>query len=392
MALTSLGYKKSTYQDILQNMIELCKKFFGEDIDTTDLTPLGKFIRIIAYKQAETEEEAELIYYSIFPNTATGTSLDRLLKFAGISRNPATVSQFTVKFTGDAGTIIPYYFEVGTESGLKFYTFDEYEIGEPQEGKEHGTCLATVYCDTKGTIGNIEASDINVIINPENGVASVEGVERIVDGTDQEDDVALRKRFIAALAGAGNCNELAIASALVRIESVINASVIENNSDKTDEAGRPPHSFECYISGGADKEEEIAKTIFDKKPVGIKTHGKKSVTFKDDGGNERTIKFSYTTPVYTTVNLSLKVNTTFDMNTGKDDIKKLLTDYINELGVGNSVILSSLYAIIHSVTGVVEVTDLKLSADGKVCNPNVEILITESATCKEINIAEVVVI
>ena len=90
MPLTSKGFERLTYDEIVNKKIQKAKELFGEDIDTSELTPLGKFIRINAFDLAEAEEEAEYIYYSIFPNTASGVSLDRLCTFVGISRNPAT--------------------------------------------------------------------------------------------------------------------------------------------------------------------------------------------------------------------------------------------------------------------------------------------------------------
>lgn len=63
MPLTELGFKRRTYDEILQSKIEKARELFGEDIDTSELTPFGKFIRINAYDQALTEEEAEIIYF-----------------------------------------------------------------------------------------------------------------------------------------------------------------------------------------------------------------------------------------------------------------------------------------------------------------------------------------
>ena len=40
------------------------------------------------------------------PNTASGISLDRICPFAGITRNPATYAQHSVKITGAAGVVI----------------------------------------------------------------------------------------------------------------------------------------------------------------------------------------------------------------------------------------------------------------------------------------------
>ena len=127
--LTETGYTRRTYDEIIDDKIERAQELFGEDIETDETTPLGKFIRINAYDQALAEEEAEAIYYARFPNTATGASLDRLCTFIGISRNSATPAQFKIKATGEPGKTVPFGFLVGTESELNYYSTQEVEIG-----------------------------------------------------------------------------------------------------------------------------------------------------------------------------------------------------------------------------------------------------------------------
>ena len=130
MPVTELGFVRRTFDEILADKITRAKELFGEDIDTSDLTPLGKYIRINAYDQALTEEEAEGIYYSIFPNTARGTSLDRLCPFAGVARNPATKARHIVKFYGTAEKTVPAGFLVATDSDISFATLEDIVFGE----------------------------------------------------------------------------------------------------------------------------------------------------------------------------------------------------------------------------------------------------------------------
>ena len=46
MAINEQGYVRPTYEDILAGRIEQAKELFGDDIDTSDASPLGKFIRL----------------------------------------------------------------------------------------------------------------------------------------------------------------------------------------------------------------------------------------------------------------------------------------------------------------------------------------------------------
>lgn len=358
MGLTDKGYQRRTYVDILAEKERHAKELLGEDIDTSDQSVLGKYLRINAYDQAKLEEEMEQIYYARFPNTASGQSLDRLMVFAGISRNPASTAEYRVKVTGTAGHVIPVGFLFATDTGITYWTVQEYTIGTD------GTVTADVCCSEPGVIGNLKSpADISRIVNPDVGVDAVVGVELIKSGIDVESDADLRKRFAAAASGAGSGNENAIRAAILRVPTVQYAAVIANNTDEPDADGRPPHSFECYVLGGDDYEQEIAQAIFDKRPVGIQTVGDKSVKITDISGTERTVNYSPAQKVYVTVRLAIKTSVSFE-NDGVDRVKAAVSAYINGLGIGKSLVLSTIYGHVYGVTGVQEVTTLELSTNG----------------------------
>lgn len=358
MALTELGFKRRTFAEILAAKEQKARELFGEDIDTSELTPLGKFLRINAYDQAITEEEAENIYYSIFPSTATGQSLDRLCWLVGITRNQATPAEYTVKVTGTEGTEVPVGFLVGTDSDLTYFNDEAKTIGSD------GTVNITVLCTESGEIGNVTPTDINTIVNPVANISSVVGVEQTEVGAESESDYSLRARFEEAKEGMGSCNEIAIKSALMRVPTVSSVSIAINDTDETDSGNRPPRSFECYISGGEDYHAQIAETIFDKKPIAIKTYGTVSQTVTDDGGYTHTIKFSHTTDIDVYLKIAIKTTTSFSDDTGKEDIRNNIRNYVNSVGVGKPVILSQLYGLIHEVNGVQEVTAISQSTNG----------------------------
>ena len=384
MGLTETGYTRKTYDEILEDKIAKAKELFGEDIETTENTPLGKYIRINAFDQAELEETAEMIYYSAFPNTAVGTSLDRLCPFVGIARNPASASQFTVEVTGTAGAEIPIEFLVGTESGITFYNTMTVTLDENGKGE------IIVECTETGEIGNVHYSEIVQIVNPDADITSVKGNSVVSLGSEIESDYSLRKRFEMAREGSGSCNESAIRASLLRVPTVTSAGVVVNDTDATDAMGRPPHSFECYVSGGENYHTEIAQMIYEKKPLGIKTYGDITHKITDEAGNTHNISFSHTAYIDIQVKVNIKTDATYEGETGREDIANNITTYINGLGVGNPVILSSLYGLIHSVTGVKEVTSLAFSTDGIVYGANnIEVEEWEIARCMNVTVTEV---
>lgn len=382
MGLTETGFVRRTYDDILNAKIEKAKELFGQDIDTSEQTPLGKFIRINAYDQALAEEEIELVYYSHFPSTAKGQSLDRLLVFAGISRTPATAAAYKVKVTGQPGYTVPIGFLVGTDTDLTFYNVEDTVIGE------NGTCTITVHCTETGTIGNVSATAINNIVNPDANIASASGTEYVSDGTNRETDAELRERFKGAIQGVGSCNEAAIRSALLRVPTVTSAIVIVNYTLETDSDGRPPKSFECYVNGGGNYRQEIAESIFSKKPIGVKTHGQESEAVIDSGGYSHEIKFSYCQQIVMDVAITVKVNTKFEQS-GAADIENNVREHINGLGIGEAVIPSAIYGHIYSVEGVKEVTGLSISSAGVSYSGNLALEAWQIAQCGTVTVSVV---
>ena len=378
--LGETGFKRRTFQEILDGKILKAQELFGADIDTSETTPLGKFIRIEAYDQAYIEEDAERIYYSIFPETAEGVSLDRLCVFFGLTRNPATAARFVVNITGKAGETVPAGFLVGTEGGITYYNTEDALIGD------NGLCEIVVECTELGTVGNINSSEITRVVNPVSYVTSVIGRDILRNGTEVESDYALRLRIKAARGGLGSCTENAIIAALLSVPTVVSANVAANYTDEVDDQGRPPRSFECYITGGDDYLKEIAETIFDKKPIGIKTHGSIVQQVTDIGGRVHDIKFSYTETVPIHIYLEITATTEYEAD-GEKKITDKLKTYIDNLGVGADVILSSLYGHIHSVTGVEEVHVLKLSKNGTdFITDSIEISPYQSPVCSNVEV------
>lgn len=384
MAITETGYYRSTYEDILNDLTDKAKALFGEDIDVSELTPLGKLLNIMAYVRAKDHELAELIYYSRFPNTASGTSLDRLCPFMGLTRNVATPARYTVTVTGEEGTTVPVGFLVSTETDITFYNTTEETIATGET-----TCTITVECTVAGTIGNVAAKDINAIVNPEAGIDSALGVSVVSAGKDEESDYELRKRIEIASEGSGSGNASSIRAALIKIPTVESAIVIVNDSDSADSMGNTPHSIAVYVAGGDNYGQEIAEAIFTTKPAGIQTNGTITKTVTDDGGYTHEIKYNKMQTVNVTVAVSIVTNVDFE-ETGTEDIQTNIKDYINGFGFGDDVILSTLYGHIYSVKGVERVTSLKLSTNGTTfTTDDIDVSILQCARCDTVTVTEV---
>lgn len=358
MAINEQGYLRPTYDELLEAKIALAQELFGQDIDTSDASFLGKIIRLAVADEAQSYEENEIIYYSRFPHTAKGQSLDRLMPFAAISRNPATPAEHEVEFTGTAGFEVPVGFLVGTIGEEEFYLVNPVVLDENGKGK------GIVICTEAGEIGNVKLGAITEVVNPDVDISEIVHTRIEVLGKETETDAELRNRFDIAILGAGSGTASSIRGAVMRINGIGGCRVVENNTNENDADGRPPHSFEVYVYGSDTLDQEVAEAIFSKKPVGIQTVGDVSVEVEDVSGDIKTVKFSRVAETVIYINLTIAVDGDFELD-GEDQVKTALVDHINKLSTGQDVIFTSLYRQLFAVPGVKDVPALALSTDGK---------------------------
>ena len=363
MPLTPEGFKRITYDEFVERLSQRSKEQLGEDIDVSETSVYGKFIRIIAYDLAAEYETLENTYYARFPNTASGVSLDRLCVFAGITRNPATYARHNLTVNGDEGTAVGMGgLIVGNEDNITFYNENDFTIGSD------GTVNIIVAAVDSGAGGNVD--NIDTIVNPVTGVTSIEYIGLEEAGEDIESDYDLRKRFSVAVAGAGACNEDAIRGYIARISGIESVVIVTNDTNEADSDGRSAHSFEVYIYGGEGKEQEVANAIFLKKPLGIKAitteTGSNAITktVTDQGGFSHSISFSRVTEVAIDINVSIKTNSSYTTS-GAAAIKNNLVEYVSGIGVGGSVVTSAMYSHVFEVTGVTEVVSVTQAKSGQ---------------------------
>ena len=387
MVLTEQGFYRPTYAELLDEQISRAKKLFGDDIDTSELTALGKFMRLNVYDVSGLYEMLEYVYYARFPATATGISLDRLCLFAGLSRNPATEALHIVRIYGEAETDVKAgEFLVGTTDNITFYLVNDATLAATEltedvvingqtvfyQGETVGVADGEFCCVDVGAIGNVPIGSINRIINPNVYVTAIKHISLNKVGEEIETDVSLRRRFEQTISAIGNGTIDSIYGAILRVSGVTGCYIVENDTDTTDSSGRPSKSFECYVLGGND--DDIAQAIFSKIPVGIETVStvdsahQVSKQIADVGGTLHTINFSRTIEKLIYIKITVAVDTHFE-STGVDDIKSNLIQHLAGLTNGEDVIYSSLFGDVHSVEGVKSAT-IQLSTNGTAYSTN----------------------
>ena len=201
---------------------------------------------------------------------------------------------------------------------------------------------------TGPTVAN--AGTLNVIVTPVSGLTAVLSTQDASIGQNVETDNAYRARMNEELQIAGAGTVEAIRSRLLQVSGVTSALVYENTTDITDLFNRPPHSFECIVSGGDPA--TIAETIWLAKPAGIATYGNTSQVITDSQGQTHTIYYSLPTaiPVYIIANLTVDGN--YPSN-GDATVQSTLVVYVNGLGEGGELIVNpKMMASIAGIPGI----------------------------------------
>lgn len=295
MPITEQGFQKYTYSQLLEQQITRAKDLFGQDVDTSEQSVLGKYIRLIVSDFAQQEESLEQVYLSRYIDTAYGISLDRLAPFAGITRNAATYATVKVLFKNDGDTTATV--GMGTKlvsaSGVLYHT-TEVAIIDAGESK-----AVLVECDESGTIGNVVTSMQFYNTQIPNVTVTVQTATLSV-GAETETDADLRARWKKAIAGSGSGTANAIMGAVSRVDGVRDCIVYENDTDENlligADALLPPHCFMTVVIASESQDAEIAEAIFSRKPIGIQSYGgvgSTTVEVHDIAGNMHSISFKH---------------------------------------------------------------------------------------------------
>jgi len=148
--LTRQGFSSKRFSEIRSEIIDEIEERLGP-INTGEESVVGHIIDTVSERESELWELAESVYYSQYPSTATGRSLDRVVAINGLSRRPASRSFADVVLLGDHGTAIPAGSRVKNSDSLdEFETTAENEI-------DRSSCLVLMF-DIDSDTGDFEAT------------------------------------------------------------------------------------------------------------------------------------------------------------------------------------------------------------------------------------------
>lgn len=336
------GLNLTTYVDIRDNLIAMCKNIFGQDLYLGEDTQDYQWIATVVEKIYDTLLASQLSYNNRSPATAVSTGLDGIVKINGIKRKEATYSTCPARITGNPGSIITG--AIALDKGNIRWDLPS-SIIIPESGVVEGITLT---CELPGPIA-ASPGDIIQMFNPQYGWTGVTNTDSAELGSYIETDAELRLRQQISTALPSLTVLDGIKGAIAGLTGVTRSEVYENDTNLVDSRGLPPHSITAVVEGGVNQ--EIANAIYTKKTPGCYTNGTTEVQITDSSGNLLWDAFNnpvlrrFYRPTYVDIDITINVkalNSTYTTQ-NTTDIKSAVELYLNSLKIGADLSLSAIW-------------------------------------------------
>jgi len=261
-------------------------------------------------------------------------------------RDVAAYSAGTVVFSraGVSGTVdIPQGTLTSTTDGLQFQTT---AAGQITHGNNDSAAIA-IQAMKSGTLYNVAAATIVIIVTPVTGVETVTNASATSGGLDAETDVEFLERFQQHITGLSKSNESGLIAGSKSVEGVRSASVVEHFPPSAS------YNATVYIDDGAGNAPAGLITSVEDVLIGTGTE-------TDPGYKAGGVNIQVLAPTKVTVAVTTAVDD--DGSVSREVLKYLvenaITDYINNLLIGEDCIR---FKIIEAIIGISGVADLTMA-------------------------------
>ncbi len=364
--ITPTGFEKRTLEDLLAQVEAEEVQQISSALDVSASSPMGQINAVLMKTVSELWDLAQAIYDGFDPDKNEGDAQDAVCAITGTKRIDAAKSYTDQTLALNAGVTVPAGAIVSVlgNPGLRFVLVGpEPATGDPVVPGDVTATTAGNYhgrfqCDKTGAF-TANAGTVSVIVTPVSGWNSTANAGDAIPGRDVEGPSDLRLRRVNELQAIGTSPVDAIRGELLKLDGMIQVTILENVDDATDGNNVPPHSFEAVCFDGASPavaDNDIAQTLWDSRAGGIRTAGASTGTARDSQGAAHTMSFSR--PSLKTVYFDITLNTT-DAYPGDSTLKTALVAYGRGLAMGQDVVLASFYSTIFGVGGVTDITLFK---------------------------------
>lgn len=319
-------------------------------LDQDPRSPLQQVNQGHGAQLADVWELMGAVYASQYPDSANDASLDNVSSITGTTRDAntkTTVEGVLVTLAPNSGLPAGSVANLISQPNSRFLSDVEVPLSVP------GGVFPVDFTAESAGATVVIPGQLAEIAEPVVGWTAVSNPIAGVTGTETETDAELREKRIDELEAQGSTNVNSIRADLLRVESVADAVVFENDRDVANFYGRglPPHSVYAVLRGGAAA--DIAQALFDTKAAGIFTHGGETEAVLDSMGISHDMHFDFATELIFFAALTVETDPlVFDTVNGPDAIKAAISDYVNALDIGDDVIYDTVKASYTPVPGV----------------------------------------
>lgn len=331
------GLHLPDYPTVLDDLKAKVRAIFGEDLYLEPDSQEGQLVAIFAQAVHEAYSLAGSVYNSYSPSTAQGVGLSRMVIINGIRRDKRSHSTAPVRVVGEAGGVIKGGM-ADDVAGRRWLLPAQVTI--PLQGEIMVTVTAQEPGDLRAAPG-----EINKIATPCRGWQSVSNPEAALPGAPVESDARLRTRQRVSTALPSRTVFEGTLGAVANVPGVTRQRGYENDTDKPDVNGIPPHHI-CMVVEGGDNQ-AIADAIAVKKTPGAGTLGDITLMTRDRYGVPKLISFYRPTLVRVGAMVILRALGGYTAATG-ERLRSNLVAHINALNIGEDVLHSRAYCPITS--------------------------------------------
>ncbi|WP_423854291.1 baseplate J/gp47 family protein [Acinetobacter guillouiae] len=330
--ITDSGPVAPTYYEIVDYLKTQFKSIYGEDAYLENDSQDGQWIGVFSRAIADVNAVIVDTYSTFSPKTAKKDALSRNVAINGIARQLPTFSTVDLEITGVPGTEITKGYALDNNGNQ--WIFPEIVIV--------GNSGSTVITATAKNAGAILAmsNTINIIGKPTRGWKGVNNPATSSLGMPVESDSKLRQRQALSVAIPSQSKTDSIKGAIFGLPGISRCKTYENDTDITSNLGIPSHSL-CVVVAGGDAV-AIADVMRAKKSLGCGWFGNVNVTVIDSFGDPVTVSL-YRPNI---INVGFKLNLVGSSEYTKEiesNIKQNLADYVNQLDIGDRIMMNKLY-------------------------------------------------
>lgn len=339
---SQVGVELPSTQEIRSDLGSLIQQAFQTSptdplLNIEPSSPMGQVLDLIVAEIEAKNSEILFLANMVNPNLATGKFLDAMAALYGLERKISEPTVVTCELTGLKGTVVPYGAIAQDSLGNQY----RHSAAGGASIGDSGSVTTTFTAVEHGPL-EVAAGTVTRIVTTIAGWDTITNPSAGVVGRDEETDAELRNRMVESYAVNATGYVEAIETNLAALDGVLDVRVLENSTNETVTqygVDIDPHSILVSIVGGED--EQIARTIYQRKDAGCGTTGTYEVSFTDENFYNATYVYKIIRPE----SQSLRIQVTFfgsSMNqTEQDQVVQALIEDVTGQGDNDRVSLAS---------------------------------------------------